>query len=126
MPTVSKIPRTMYGRFAIFVDSSWWLLVSPVGQLGIPGEIAGARCYRINHDNPVNVTSDMLANNSIMIDGRTHYEAIRPILRPQPKDSGGEVDPLTAHLVDDNSLGAYVGEPRLLARAPKPLRGKRR
>jgi hypothetical protein len=114
----------MYGRFAILVDSSWWLLGSPVGQLGIPGEIAGARCYRIDHDNPVTVTSEMLATNSIMIDGRVNYDSIRPILRPQPKDKGGEVDPLTSHLVDDNSLGAYVGEPRLLAKSPKRTKGK--
>jgi hypothetical protein len=124
VPPVGSIPRTCYGKHAILVDGSWWLLVSPIGSLGVVG-IVGARCCRINTTvPPVMVKSSSVASNSITIGADVQYESIRPIIR-EAGETKLVADPLGAHLVDDGSLGAYVGETRMLAKAPKRTKGRK-
>ena len=124
MPRVDSLPQAMIGRCAILIDGSWYLPVARIGTLGIVG-CAGVRCRRIFHPAPNLISAEILESDSVTFLGAQEYDSFRPVLR-RDSEGGHVADPLVGELADDGSLGAYVGERRMLAQAPKRTKGKRR
>lgn len=127
---LDSIPRDMFGKCAVLIDGSWWLVGSRIGSIGSDDSVCiGAWLRRIDTVvPPVLLDQSIVATNSVLRHGSVCYESIRPILWKAPKGRRDDVidsDPLRTALVDDGSLGAYVGESRMLAKAPKRTKGKR-
>lgn len=122
MPRVDTLPRDLIGGLAVKIAGHWYLYCAAIGSLGVKG-IVGIWGRRILHPSPVTLNNAVMESDSVMFNGETIYTEARPVRWLGGSDEMVS-DPVASGLKDDGSLGAYVGEARMLAKAPK--RGKRR